>query len=529
MSIKILVSDPLAKQGIEILEREKSFKVDVKTKIPPEELKKIIGEYDGLIVRSETKVTKDIIKHADKLKVIGRAGTGLDNVDAKEASKKGIIVMNAPTGNTISTAEHTFSMLLSLSRNIPQADASLKSGKWERKNFMGVEIYGKTLGIIGFGRIGGEVAKRAASFNMKVLTFDPFLSKEKAEELGVESVDLSAIWEKADYITVHTPLTDETRNIINKDTIGKMKQGVRIINCARGGIVNEKDLVEAIEGGKVGGAALDVYEQEPLPADSKLLKNPKIVTTPHLGASTEEAQVNVSIDIAESVKDALLNRGIRNAVNVPSVDPEVLKTMKPYLDLAEKMGLMQAQLIDGYIKNVKITYIGELVNQNLTAITLSIMKGLLTPVLEEKVNYVNAMVIAKERGITVIERKTEEASDFTHLISLSVETNTAKTNILGTLFTKTEPRVVKINNFYVEALPKGHMLVIYNEDAPGIVGHIGTLLGDAGINIAGMTFGREKQGGKAITLLNVDSEVPEKVLAKIKKAKHIQGVKYIKL
>ena len=364
MAIKILVSDTLAKEGVKLLEREKSFKVDVKTKLSPGELKKIIGNYDGLVIRSATKVTKDIIKQADKLKIIGRAGIGLDNVDVEAASKKGIIVMNSPTGNTISTAEHAFSLLLALARNIPQANASLKIGKWEKKKFMGVELYGKVLGVIGLGRIGGEVAKRAQSFKMKVLAYDPFLAKEKAEELGVESVDFKTLAKNADYITIHTPLTTETKYIINKASISMMKPTVRIVNCARGGIVKEEDIVEAVEKGKIAGAAFDVFEKEP-PIGSKVISSDKIITTPHLGASTEEAQVNVSIDIARSVRDALLNKGIRNSVNVPSVDPEVLKTMQPYLELAEKIGLMQGQLVEGYIKTVKITYVGDIINQNL--------------------------------------------------------------------------------------------------------------------------------------------------------------------
>ncbi len=528
MVARILISDPLAKEGIEILEKEKGFKVDVKTKLPTEELKNIIKHYNALIVRSQTKVTKDIIKRADKLKVIGRAGIGLDNIDVKEASKKGIIVMNSPMGNTISTAEHTFSLLLALSRNIPQADASLKSSKWERKKFMGVEIYGKVLGIIGLGRIGGEVAKRALSFKMKVLAYDPFLSKDKAKSLGVELVDLKALFRQSDYISVHTPLTGKTKHIIDKKAISLMKKGVRIINCARGGIVDEGAVLVAIENGRVRGAALDVYESEP-PLGSKILESENIITTPHLGASTEEAQLNVAIDVAKSVKDALLNRGIRNAVNVPSVDPEILKRIKPYLDLAEKIGLMQAQLIEGYIKKVEITYVGELVNQNLDAVTLSLIKGLLSPVLEEKINYVNAMVIAKDRGINIIERKRETIEDFANLISCTVETDKMKNLIMGTLFTKTDPRIIKINKFYVETVPEGHMLVIYNKDVPGVVGHIGTLLGDKKINIAGMTFGREKQGGRAITVINVDNEVPKNILRMIKKKKFINEVKYIKL
>ena len=529
MAIRVLICDPLAKEGIEILEKEKGIKVDVKIKITPEELKKIIKDYDALLVRSETKVTRDIIKNADKLKIIGRAGIGLDNVDLDEASKKGIIVMNSPMGNTISTAEHAFSLLLALSRNIPQADSSLKSGKWDRKKFIGVEVYGKVLGIIGLGRIGSEVAKRAVSFNMRVLAYDPFLPEEKAKALGVEPCDLKTLLKSSDYITVHTPLTEETKYIINRDSIKMMKKGARIINCARGGIINENALLEAIEKGDIAGAALDVFEKEPLPAESPLLKSERIILTPHLGASTEEAQVNVSVDIAKSVKDALLYNIIKNAVNTPSVDPEILKTMKPYLDLAEKIGLMQAQLIDGYIKRIVVTYVGELVSFNLDAVTLSLIKGVLSPILEEKINYVNAMFIAKERGINIVERKSDTIEDFANLIHVNVETDKTKNSIMGTLFTKTEPRIVKINDFYVEAIPRGHMLVIYNNDVPGIVGHIGTVLANEDINIAGMTFGREKQGGKAITVLNVDSEVPKDVLQKIKKSKNINEVKYIKL
>lgn len=526
--IRVLVSDPLAKEGLELLEKEEALKVDVKIGATPEELKSIIKRYDALIVRSETKVTKELLKHADNLKIIGRAGIGLDNIDLKEASKKGIIVMNSPMGNTVSTAEHTFSLLLSLSRNIPQADASLKNNKWERKKFMGVQVYGKTLGIIGLGRIGSEVAKRALSFSMKVLAYDPFLSQDKAKALGIEPCDLKTIFKESDYITVHTPLTEETKYIINGEAVSMMKNGVRVINCARGGIIDEAALLEGIKSGKVAGAALDVYETEP-PLGSEIIKCDKIVTTPHLGASTEEAQANVALDVAKSVKDALLNKGIRNAVNMPCVDPEILKTMKPYLDLAEKIGLMQAQLIEGYIKSVKVTYVGEIVNQTLEPVTLSLIKGILSPILEEKINYVNALFIAKERGINVIERKSEAIEDFANLIAVTVETSKMTNVIMGTLFTKTEPRIVKVNNCYVEAVPKGHMLVIYNKDVPGIVGRIGTLLGNSRINIAGMTFGREKQGGKAITLINVDSEVSGAILKKIRDLKNINEVKYIKL
>lgn len=528
MAIKILISDPLAEEGVDILKKEKRFKVDVRPKLPSEELRRIIPGYDALIVRSQTKVTKDIIKHAKKLKLIGRAGVGLDNIDVSEASKKGIIVMNAPGGNTISTAEHTFSMILSLARNIPQADLSIKRGEWNRKKFMGVELYGKTLGIIGLGRIGSEVAHRALSFKMKIITYDPFLIPERARSLGIESVSLDTLFKRSDFITVHTPLTDDTRHMIGEKAFKKMKKGVRIINCARGGIVDEKALVKAIEKGIVAGAALDAYEKEP-PGQAKVVGIQSVVTTPHLGASTEEAQVNVAINIAHSVKDALTNKGIRNAVNAPSIEPELLEVIEPYLKLAEKIGSMHAQLADGSIKKVKIKYIGDIVKYNVNHITRSIVKGMLEPVLEENVNYVNALVIGRERGIKINEEKTEEIQDFANLIVVGVETGRMKNVIMGTLFTKVDPRIIKINEFYVDAVPEGNMLIVYNQDKPGIVGQIGSILGRNNINIAGMTFGRMKRGGAAITVLSVDNPVSKSVLNKIKKARYIKEVKSIKL
>lgn len=528
MTAKILISDPLAEKGVEILKKEKLFRVDVKTKLSPEELKKIISGYDALIIRSQTKVTKDVIKSAGKLKFIARAGVGLDNVDVNEASKRGIIVMNAPGGNTVSTAEHTFSLILALSRNIPQANLSIKKGEWNRKKFMGVELCGKTLGVIGLGRIGAEVARRALSFKMKVIASDPFLIPERASAIGVESVSLDALLRQSDFITVHTPLTGKTRHIIGAKNLKKMKKGVRIVNCARGGIVDEKALVEEIEAGRVFGAALDVYENEP-PGASRIIGMDRVVTTPHLGASTEEAQVNVAIDVAEALKDALTNKGIRNAVNAPSIEPELLEVIRPYLDLAEKIGKMHAQLAEGSINRVTIRYVGDIGKYNLNHITRSLIKGLLEPILEENINYVNAIVIARERGIRILEEKTEKIEDFANLIYVKVESARSKNSIMGTLFTKVDPRIVKINEFYVDAVPEGHMIVIYNVDKPGIVGQIGSILGRNHINIAGMTFGRVKQGGRAMTVLNVDSAMSANVLGMIKRAKHIKDVKAIKL
>ena len=525
---KILISDSLAEDGIEILKKVKEFKVDVKLNLSPEELKKIIKDYDALLVRSGTKATKEIIEAASRLKVIGRAGVGLDNVDLKAASKRGIIVMNTPGGNTISTAEHTMSLILALSRNIPQADASTQKGGWERKKFMGVELYGKVLGIIGLGRIGAEVAKRAASFGMKIIAYDPFLSLEKAGELGIESVEVKDIFKRADYITVHTPLTDETKYIINKKSISQMKDGVRIINCARGGIVDEAAVVEGIKSGKLGGAAFDVYEKEP-PKESPLIGCDKVILTPHLGASTEEAQVNVAIDIANSTRDALLGYSIRNAVNVPCIDAELYKALHPYVELGEKMGLLVAQIANGRISQIDIKYSGDVAKHSVSPLTVAIVKGALTPVLQDTVNYVNSLIVAKERGIKVKESKAMELEEYTSLITVEVKTDKGTRSVMGTLFTKKDARIVKIDQFHVDAIPQGYMIVAHNIDVPGIIGQMGTILGRNGVNVAAMTFGREKEGGKTLSVLNVDSAVPEKVLDEIRKVKNILDAKLIKL
>ncbi|MBC8473643.1 MAG: phosphoglycerate dehydrogenase [Candidatus Omnitrophica bacterium] len=525
---KILVSDSLAQEGIDILKKVKEFQVDVKLKLSPEELKKIIKDYDCLLVRSGTKATKDIIEAADKLKVIGRAGVGLDNVDLGAASKRGIIVMNTPGGNTISTAEHALSLILALSRNIPEADASTKQGKWERKKFMGVELYGKVLGIIGLGRIGAEVAKRAASFGMKIIAYDPFLSLDKAKELSIESVEVKDIFKKADYITVHTPLTDETRHIINKKAISQMKDDVRIINCARGGIVDEDAVVEGIKSGKIAGAAFDVYEKEP-PKESPLIGCDKVILTPHLGASTEEAQVNVAVDIANSARDALLGCGIRNAVNVPCIDMELYKVLQPYVELCEKMGSFIAQIAEGRISRIDIEYSGDIAKYPSSPLTVAVVKGALTPILQETVNYVNSLIVAKERGIKIAESKSNELEEYANLIIVKIKTDKGTRSVEGTLFTQKDARIVKVDEFHVDAIPRGHMLVAHNVDVPGIIGKVGTILGNNKINIATMTFGRAESGGKTLSVLNVDSAIPEKVLKEIAKAKDILDAKLVKL
>ncbi|MFH1553027.1 MAG: phosphoglycerate dehydrogenase [Candidatus Omnitrophota bacterium] len=527
MSIKVLVSDPLSKEGVDILKKAK-FKVDEVSKLSETELVSKIKGYDALIIRSGTTVTRKIIEASDKLKVIGRAGVGLDNVDVAAASKKGIVVMNAPAGNTISTAEHAFSLMLSLSRNIPQANQSVKLGKWDRKKFMGVELYGKTLGIIGLGRIGAEFARRANSFGMKILAFDPFLSEERAKALNVDPVDLDALLRNSDFITVHTPLTDETRHIIDDRAFQKMKKGVRIINAARGGIIDEKALAKNIKSGKVAGAAFDVYETKAKPPlDSPIVDMDNVITTPHLGASTEEAQVNVAMDIARSVSDALLGKGFRNAANIPAMEEEALEVIQPYINLAERLGSIQTQLIDEPIKAITVKYIGEIADLDVAVITRALIKGILNPILEEEVNYVNALLIAKERGIKITEKKTSKITDFANLISVEFDTGRKKHFIMGTLFANKEPRIIKMDKYYVEAIPDGHMLVVDNKDVPGVVGKIGTLLGKHGINIAEMSFGRDKKTGEAISLLNVDTEIPKEVLRKLKATENINDVKKV--
>jgi D-3-phosphoglycerate dehydrogenase len=527
--IKILVSDPLSEEGLKILSDVKEFQVDVKTDLKPEALKSIIKDYDALIVRSATKVTKDIINSADKLKVIGRAGVGLDNVELDAATQKGIIVMNTPGGNTISTAEHTMSMILALSRNIPQAYASMKQGEWKRSKFMGVELYDKVMGIVGFGRIGRAVAVRARSFGMKILAYDPYLSREVAQAQGAEVVELKELFKKSEYITVHTPLSEETRHMVSAKEFAMMKKGVYIINCARGGIIDEQALINAIKEGKVAGAAIDVFEKEPLAVDSELLKLGNVITTPHLGASTEEAQVNVAIEVAQITRDALLGKGIRNAANYPCLEPEVYKIIEPYINLAEKLGLFSSQLVGGRLMELEINYSGEIVQLDLAPVTLALVKGVLTPILQETVNFINSVTLASSRGIKINEVKSSKEEEFLNLIQLELRTDKEKRKICATLSSNKQPRIVKIDEYYVEAVPAGEMIVIQNYDKPGIIGSLGTLLGKHNINIATMTFGRQRPGGLAISVLNVDSPVSSEVLDKIKKTQNVLEVKVIKI
>lgn len=525
---KVLVSDKMAPEAVEIFRKAQGIEVDVKTNLTPEELKEVIKDYDALAVRSATKVKKAIIDSADKLSVIARAGVGLDNVDIEAATKRGIVVMNTPDGNTITTGEHTIAMMLSLARQIPQATASMKAGKWEKNKFMGHEFCNKTLGIIGTGRVGSTVASRAQGLKMNVIAYDPFISPEVAEEMGITLATLDEIFTNSDFITVHTPLTKDTEGIVNAEAFAKMKKGVFIINCARGGIISEKDLYDALVSGKVAGAALDVFVEEPT-KNMELLSLENVICTPHLGASTDEAQVNVAIAVAEQIVAYLLKGEIKNAVNFPSISGEMMHVMQPYLTLAEKLGSFKSQLVSGGIKEVHVEYSGEILKYNVAPITISLLKGLLTPILKETVNYINAPVVAKERGIKVVESKSSEIKDFTNLISLTVKTSQEVSSATATLFGRGDYRIVRINKFTMEVIPEGHMLVLYNYDKPGVIGNIGTTLGDNNVNIARLHLGREQVDQQALVVLSTDSAVPEDVLQKLRKLPHVISVKSLKM
>jgi D-3-phosphoglycerate dehydrogenase len=527
--MKILVSDSLAPQGLEVFKRAEGFDVDVRLGLKPDELQKICADYDGWVIRSGTKITAQLIEAAKNLKVIGRAGVGYENIDVEAASKKGVVVMNTPGGNNVTTGEHTISLMLALARHIPQAVASLKSGKWNRNKYVGVEICNKTLGIIGLGNVGHIVAERAAGLRMKVLGYDPFIAAENIARMGVEPTSLEEIFSKSDFITVHVPLTQETKGLINRDSFAKMKDGVRIINCARGGIIDEKDLAEAIRSGKVAGAALDVYVDEPPPPDHPLIHMDQVITTPHLGASTDEAQLNVAIAVAEQMVDFLARGVVRYAVNVPSVSPELLDVIRPYLILGEKLGSLQVQMAGTLPKDVHVEYRGDVTQYNVAPLTLAVLKGLLTPVMESGVNYVNAPLVARERGIKVIESKSSQAGDFASSIIVKIKTEKQEREVEGAIFGSRNPRIVKVNGFYLEAVPEGYILILHNRDVPGVVGAIGTLLGHTGINIAGMELGRGEKGGDAISFIHVDNEIPKETLDDLRRLPQIVSAELVKL
>ncbi|WP_112381992.1 phosphoglycerate dehydrogenase [Sphingomonas carotinifaciens] len=510
---KVLISDKMDPKAAQIF-RERGVEVDEITGKTPDELKAIIGQYDGLAIRSSTKVTKDILAHATNLKVVGRAGIGVDNVDIPAASAQGVVVMNTPFGNSITTAEHAIALMFALARQLPEADASTQAGKWEKNRFMGVELTSKTLGLIGAGNIGSIVADRALGLKMKVVAYDPFLTPERALEMGVEKVTLDELLARADFITLHTPLTEQTRNILSAENLAKTKKGVRIINCARGGLIDEAALKEGLDSGHIGGAALDVFVTEPA-KESPLFGTPNFISTPHLGASTNEAQVNVAIQVAEQMADYLVTGGITNALNVPSLSAEEAPKLKPYMALAEKLGSLVGQLAHGGIARISVHSEGAAAELNQKPIVSAVLAGFLR-VHSDTVNMVNAPFLAKDKGIEVREVRTEREGDYHTLVRVSVKTSDGERSVVGTLFGNEAPRLVELFGIKVEADLDGPMLYVVNEDAPGFIGRLGTTLGEAGVNIATFHLGRRSAGGEAVVLLSLDEVVSAELLATVK-------------
>ncbi|MBC2778698.1 phosphoglycerate dehydrogenase [Parasphingopyxis marina] len=519
---KVLISDKMDPKAAEIF-RERGIEVDEKTGLSKEELAEIIGEYDGLAIRSSTKVTPKILEAATNLKVIGRAGIGVDNIDVPAASSHGVVVMNTPFGNSITTAEHAIALMFALARQLPEADTSTQAGKWEKSKFMGVELTHKTLGLIGAGNIGSIVADRAHGLKMKVAAYDPFLSEERAIELGVEKVTLDELFARADFITLHTPLTDQTRGIISAEAIAKMKPGVRIINCARGGLIDEAALKEALESGHVAGAALDVFVEEPA-KENALFGTPGLISTPHLGASTSEAQINVAIQVAEQMSDYLIDGGVTNALNMPSLSAEEAPKLRPYMELAEKLGSLVGQLAHDALRSISIELEGAAAELNPKPITGAVLAGFMSA-FTDTVNMVNAPYLAKERGLDVREIRHDREGVYHTLVRVAVMTDEGEKSVAGTLFGEAAPRLVEIFGINIEADLDGAMLYIVNEDKPGFIGRIGTTLGEAGVNIGNFHLGRRDGGGEAILLLSVDQRVEEPVMWQVC---NLEGVKTVK-
>src|SRR5690242_12934629 len=509
---KVLISDKMDPKAAQIF-RERGVEVDEITGKTPDELKAIIGQYDGLAIRSSTKVTKDILDHATNLKVVGRAGIGVDNVDIPAASAKGVVVMNTPFGNSITTAEHAIALMFALARQIPEANAKTQAGTWPKNDFMGVELTAKTLGLIGAGNIGSIVAARTVCLRMKVIAYDPFLTPERAIELGIEKVTLDELLARADFITLHTPLTDQTRNILSRENLAKTRKGVRIINCARGGLIDEAALKEGLDSGHIAGAALDVFVSEPA-KESPLFGTPNFISTPHLGASTNEAQVNVAIQVAEQMADYLVSGGVTNALNMPSLSAEEAPRLKPYMALAEKLGSLVGQLAHGALESISIEVEGAAAELNQKPITGAVLAGLMGTY-SQTVNMVNAPFLAKERGLDVREVRHEREGDYHTLVRVTVGTDAGERTVAGTLFGNSGPRLVDIFGVPVESELSGAMLYIVNNDAPGFIGKLGTTLGEAGLNIATFTLGRRAAGGEAVALVAVDEPVPAPVVQQL--------------
>lgn len=526
--MKVLVMDGVSEEGLKPLRENPEIEVVIGQKMTEDELCAAISQYDAMIVRSATKVTARVFESAANLKVVGRAGVGVDNIDLEAATKKGALVVNAPDGNTIAACEHSIAMMLALARNVPQAVGKMKEKVWDKKAFLGVELRGKTLGVLGLGRIGSAVAKRAQALEMNVIAYDPFITEENASRLAVELMPLEEVFKKSDFITIHMPKTKSSYHLINDNTIAQMKQGVRIVNCARGGIVDEEALYKGMVSGKVAGAALDVFEKEPN-LESPLLELPNFIATPHLGASTREAQLNVAVDVAEEIVNALTGKLVKNTVNIPSISPKALAVIKPYLGLAEKLGRFHAHLVDGRIKKVEVVYSGELAGQEVMPLTTALLKGLLDPILQESVNFVNAPLLAKNRGIQVFQTTDGDSEGYANLISIKVYTDSGDKCLAGTLFGQSDARLVMIDGYRIDAVPSQHMLYIPHVDKPRIIGPVGTLIGEHNINIAGMQVGRKEIGGKAVMILAVDGLVPDETLKEIAAIDGVIEVKMINL
>jgi D-3-phosphoglycerate dehydrogenase len=524
--MKVLVADPLAQEGMESLKA--MTEVDVRLGLKPDELVSCIGNYDAIIVRSETQVTADVIKAGKKLQIIARAGVGLDNVDVNAATLQGIMVVNAPTGNTVAAAEHTMALMLALARNVPQAHGQLKAGKWNRKEFTGVELRNKTLGIIGLGNVGSNVAMRAKSFEMRLIGYDPFASQDYAATIGVTLVPLEQVYKEADFITLHLPLTQQTKNMIGAREISTMKKGVRIINVARGGLIDDEALVKAVEEGRVAGAAVDVFPVEPC-TDSVLFKSDKIIVTPHLGASTREAQTNVCIDVVDQILDVLNGKPAKFAVNVPQIAPELLEILRPYMDVAIVVGKMAGQLMTGQMKSLKIRYSGEIAQYDTSALKAAILSGLLDTVSEERVTLVNAQVLAQQRGLKISEQKELDVENYASLISLEVAHTGGNVDVAGTVL-RDETHIVRINQFWLDIVPTGgYFMLIYHTDKPGLIGAVGTITGKADINISSMQVARLEKRGEALMILALDEPAGDEHIKQILAVKHITAVKLVKL
>lgn len=527
---KVLITDKINKTAGDILSEVAD--VTYMETLPEDKLCEIIGEYDGFMVRSQTKVTKNILEAAKKMKIVGRAGVGVDNIDIEEATQKGIIVVNSPDGNTTAAAEHTIALMLSMARHIPQAATSTKEGKWERSKFTGIEVFNKTLGIIGLGKIGMRVANAALGLGMKVLVYDPFTTRERVEDLGGTYVSgLEEFWPICDFITVHVPKTKDTLNLINKDTIAKMKDSVRIINCARGGIVNEQDLKDALENGTVAAAAVDVFEKEPIVAENPLLHcNGNLTITPHLGASTEEAQINVALDVAEQIRDVLMGKSARSAVNIPSLKAELLEPVKEYMGLAENLGALVGQLAKGALTKIDITVKGNLAKENVSPLKVAVLKGVLAPTLQD-VNYVNAPVIANNRGIQVTQTKNEGACNYAGLITVTICTENNQVSVSGAMIAENTPRIVSIDNYNTSIEPAEHILIAPHLDQPGMIAKVASVLGNNNINISMMQVARKDKsvGGQSTMIMNTDEALSESILEQVKKIDGVYNASYVNL